>query len=271
MRHVIDGVRYNVESYGNGFPVILLHGFTGDSSNWTPFLERWGKQSKLFMVDIIGHGKSDSPEELERYHMLSVVDDLFLLMEKLKIQKADFVGYSMGGRLALSFAAKYPTKVRKLVLESASPGLESDIERKQRIEQDKKLAAFIEEKGVADFVDYWENIPLFASQKRLPNESQKQIREQRLRNSTQGLVNSLKGMGIGSQPSWWQELSELKVDMLLITGALDQKFCQIAKKMQNIVNHAEWITVSDCGHTIHVENAEKFGTIVEGYLSNTGS
>ncbi|WP_019154947.1 2-succinyl-6-hydroxy-2,4-cyclohexadiene-1-carboxylate synthase [Robertmurraya massiliosenegalensis] len=269
MRHVIDGIRYNVETYGDGFPVILLHGFTGDASNWQPFFEQWGKRSKLFAVDIIGHGKSDSPDELERYHMLSVVDDLFLLMEKLKIQKADFVGYSMGGRLALSFAAKYPTKVRKLVLESATAGIESGDERKLRCQQDEKLADFIVEKGIAAFVEYWEDIPLFTSQKHLPIEVQKQIREQRLRNSSIGLANSLRGMGTGSQPSWWAELSDLNVEMLLITGALDQKFCHIAEKMQNKAPHAKWVSISDCGHTIHVENAEKFGTIIEGYLSNT--
>jgi 2-succinyl-6-hydroxy-2,4-cyclohexadiene-1-carboxylate synthase len=269
MRHVIDGIRYNVDTYGNGFPVIMLHGFTGDGTTWEPFIDLWGNTSKLYSIDIIGHGKTESPEDEERYKMLSVVDDIFLLMEKLKIPKADFIGYSMGGRLALSFAAKYPTKVRKLVLESASPGLEFEEERLRRVEQDRKLAAFIEEKGIEAFVDYWGDIPLFKSQKRLPIEVQQRIKEQRLNNSIIGLSNSLKGMGTGSQPSWWIELYSLEVDTLMITGALDQKFCQIAKRMKERLKNAQWINVQECGHAIHVENSEKFGTIVNRYLSNT--
>lgn len=269
MRHIIDGIRYNVEINGDGFPAILLHGFTGDASMWSPFIEKWGKNLKLFAVDIVGHGKTDPPDDVERYKMLSVVDDLFLLMEKLKIQKADFVGYSMGGRLALSFAAKYPTKVRKLVLESASPGLESEAERKKRIEQDLKLAQFIEEKGIEEFIDYWEDIPLFETQKSLPADIRKKLREQRLHNTVIGLANSLRGMGTGSQPSWWDELRELKVDTLLITGSLDEKFCRIAEQMQERLEYSQWVNVEGCGHAIHVENSEKFGTIVNEYLSNT--
>jgi 2-succinyl-6-hydroxy-2,4-cyclohexadiene-1-carboxylate synthase len=269
MRHVIDDIRYNVETYGDGFPAFLLHGFTGDASMWNPFFEKWGEHSKLFAVDIIGHGKTDHPNNVERYRMLSVVDDLFLLMEKLKIQKADFIGYSMGGRLALSFAAKYPTKVRKLVLESASPGLESDMERKKRMEQDSKLADFIEEKGIETFVDYWENIPLFETQKQLADNIRNNMKEQRLNNTIIGLANSLRGMGTGSQPSWWNELWDLKIDTLLITGSLDQKFCDIAERMTKRLENSHWINVQGCGHAIHVENSEKFGTIVNGYLSNT--
>lgn len=269
MRHMIDGIRYHVETFGEGYPLILLHGFTGDSSTWHPFRESWGSHAKLIGIDIIGHGKTEAPEDVERYRMLSVVDDLFLLMEKLRFPKADFLGYSMGGRLALSFAAKYPTKVRKLVLESASPGLESAEERKQRILADEKLAKLIKEEGIEAFVDYWENIPLFESQKTLPFEVRKNIRDQRLKNSEVGLTNSLKGMGTGTQPSWWEELKELKMETLLITGSKDEKFCRIAKKMKENIEVCNWVTVEDCGHAIHVEKCEKFGTIVSGFLSRT--
>ena len=58
------------------------------------------------------------------------------------------------------------------------------------------------------------------------------IRNQRLTNSTRGLANSLLGMGTGSQPSWWETLKQLKMPVLLITGELDKKYCEIAKKMQ---------------------------------------
>lgn len=269
MRHVIDGVRYNVETVGEGFPVILLHGFTGDSTTWASYFEEWGQHSKLVAVDIIGHGKTDSPEDINRYRMLSVCDDLFLLMEKLSIKKADIIGYSMGGRLALSFALKYPTKVRKLVLESTSPGLKSEDERKVRIEQDQKLASFIKEEGIQAFVEYWGNIPLFQSQKKLPRIVQEQIKEQRLQNSPIGLALSLEGMGTGAQPSWWGNLPELDHETLLITGEEDQKFCKIAEEMTKELKNASWETIAGCGHAIHVEDREKFGTIVSRFLSST--
>ncbi|GIW50403.1 MAG: hypothetical protein KatS3mg080_1014 [Anoxybacillus sp.] len=77
----------------------------------------------------------------------------------------------MGGRrLALTFAVLYPQYVQTLILESSSPGLKTEEERMKRREEDERLAQFIEQHGVASFVDRWENIPLFSSLQRLPEE-----------------------------------------------------------------------------------------------------
>lgn len=269
MKHVIDGIRYNIETCGEGFPLILLHGFTGDANTWLPFCKYWGSKSQLIAIDIIGHGKTDSPAEIDRYRMMSVVDDLFLIMEKLKVEKADVLGYSMGGRLALSFAFKYPKKVRKLILESSSPGLKTIEERKDRVKSDEKLAKFIEEKGIETFTKYWEGIPLFSSQQNLPESIKNSLRIQRLKNSVVGLANSLKGMGTGAQPSWWESLPDLEAETLLITGSLDRKFCRIAEEMKEKIARCDHRIVEGCGHAIHLEDQEKFATIVDGFLSNT--
>lgn len=267
MEYNINGICYHVDLSGNGFPLLLLHGFTGDHSTWTPFKELWGKHSRLVSIDIIGHGKTDAPKEIQRYEMMSFVDDLFLIMEKLKIEKADILGYSMGGRVALSFVNKYPKKIRKLILESSSPGLKTKEERKSRIEHDNQLARFIEEKGIEAFVNYWENIPLFHTQKRLPSSVQNQIRKQRLQNRVIGLVNSLKGMGTGMQPSWWEDLHQVTNETLLLTGALDQKFCRINKEMAKKLPNVRHEIINNAGHAIHVEQPELFGTIISGFLS----
>lgn len=92
---------------------------------------------------------------------------------------------------------------------------------------------------------------------------------QRLKNSKIGLANSLIGMGTGAQPSWWDELEKLPHEVLLITGSLDQKFCEIAKMMKIKIKNCRWINVEGCGHAIHVEKPEKFGTIVSGFLSQS--
>jgi 2-succinyl-6-hydroxy-2,4-cyclohexadiene-1-carboxylate synthase len=269
MNYVIDGIGYHVDIVGDGFPLVLLHGFTGDSTTWKPFFSQWSKEYKLISIDIIGHGKTDSPQELERYDILSVTHDIKQILEQFEIEKAHFLGYSMGGRLALSFAIQYPQFVHKLVLESSSPGLGTEQERENRRMQDHKLSDFIRVNGIDSFVEYWEKIPLFSTQKTLPLHRQEEIKKQRLKNSVTGLCNSLIGMGTGAQPSWWQRLSEIEAETLLLTGTLDQKFCLIAEKMKKEMNHVEWIKIEECGHAIHVEQSEKFGTIVNRFLSHT--
>lgn len=134
-------------------------------------------------------------------------------------------------------------KVRKLILESASPGLETEEERKNRSMNDFRLARFIKEEGIQSFVDYWETIPLFATMEKLPAETKRSIRKQRLNNSPIGLANSLIGMGTGSQPSWWENLSQLSCEVLLLTGEKDVKFCRIAEKMMKKLENGTWIAV----------------------------
>ena len=161
MKCDINGISYHVEQEGEGFPLVMLHGFTGDCRTWQPFYTQWSKKYKLIAIDIVGHGKTDSPGSIERYDMLSVCHDLKKILDQLEIKKADVLGYSMGGRLALSFTIQYPESVRNLILESSSPGLATEEERKNRRIYDEKLASFIQENGIEKFVEYWEKHSAF--------------------------------------------------------------------------------------------------------------
>lgn len=155
-------------------------------------------------------------------------------------------------------------------MESASPGLRTEEERHERRVQDARLADRIRKEGIRDFIGYWENIPLFQSQGNLPEQIRTRIRNQRMANSIVGLANSLNGMGTGSQPSWWGELGNLKMPVLLLTGELDQKFCRIAEEMSKALPNVHWKSVKNAGHAIHVEKPELFGTIVSEFLSQSG-
>lgn len=269
MKFVIDDVRYHVDKCGNGFPLLALHGFTGSGDTWKPFCERWKDHSSLIMLDIIGHGQSDSPSELDRYHIESVAHDINKILDQMEINQVDLLGYSMGGRLALTFSMLFPHRVRKVILESATPGIELVRDQEERRMKDAKLADMIEKEGVESFINFWESISLFESLTKLPKDKKESLRQQRLRNNQKGLINSLLGMGTGSQPSWWADLNKLKSDVLLITGDQDKKFCNIAEKMTFHLENVDWQVIDNCGHANHVEKSEKFGTIVSEFLSNT--
>ncbi|MCM2982802.1 2-succinyl-6-hydroxy-2,4-cyclohexadiene-1-carboxylate synthase [Niallia circulans] len=262
----LQDISYHVTVEGEGEPLLLLHGFTGDSGTWMPFIPLWKKNYTVITVDIIGHGKTDSPEEIKKYTMQESVTHLRALIDHLQLASVYLLGYSMGGRLALAYGMNYPGTVKKLILESSSPGLKTDLERKQRRIQDEKLGDSILEQGIINFVKKWEEIPLFESQKMLSEAAKEAIRKQRLANNPVGLANSLRGMGTGAQNSYWSSLSRLSIDTLLITGELDQKFCQIAEEMVDCNKKIKHLTINDAGHAIHVEKPEIFGTIVLEFL-----
>ncbi|MDQ0430385.1 2-succinyl-6-hydroxy-2,4-cyclohexadiene-1-carboxylate synthase [Planomicrobium stackebrandtii] len=267
MKLAISGTRYHLEIINGNKQetVVFIHGFTGSTKSWQPVIEAWD-ESKIVLIDLIGHGETDCPETVESYSMEQQLEDLDALFEQLDLERLTLVGYSMGGRTALAYACRFPGRIKALVLESASPGLRSETERQERRTRDEGLAERIVAGGIENFVGRWEKIPLFDSQKSLPDSLKRNIREERLAQNPVGLANSLRGMGTGAQASYWGRLAELDMPVLLVTGRLDEKFEAIAAEMMKLLPNAVHKTI-DAGHAIHVEKPVEFATIVREYLS----
>lgn len=266
MIYKINSLEYNVNIVGSGPPLLLLHGFTGSLATWDPFIPKFSTDYMTISVDLMGHGQTDAPTHPERYSIENAADDLVELLNQLNVEKCHLLGYSMGGRLALMLACRYPARIQSLMLESSSPGLKTDRERRERVESDAKLANFIEQAGIEAFIHHWENIPLFQTQKRVRLEEKARLRSLRLQNSIRGLANSLRGMGTGAQPSLWTCLPTLSMPILLITGALDTKYVSIAKQIDEQVKRAKLAIVDDAGHTVHFEKKDRFSKLVLDFL-----
>ncbi|MBI4570486.1 MAG: 2-succinyl-6-hydroxy-2,4-cyclohexadiene-1-carboxylate synthase [Chloroflexi bacterium] len=268
-RIAVNGVQLNAVMRGEGPSLLLLHGFTGSSGTWTPYLDAW-PGVKTIAVDLLGHGASDSPGDPERYRMERCVGDLVALLDRLGIERTAVLGYSMGGRVALHLALSAsggPERLWALVLESASPGIEDASEREERRRSDEALAERIEREGLERFVAYWEEQPVFASQSRLPDAVRAELRRQRLGNNPVGLANSLRGLGAGRQEPVLHQLGELRVPVLLIAGALDQKYCDLARRMAAVLPCAQMEIVPEAGHTVHLEQPEAFDRVVRAFLN----
>jgi 2-succinyl-6-hydroxy-2,4-cyclohexadiene-1-carboxylate synthase len=265
---LINDVDYQVSVGGAGRrPLLLLHGFTGSSSSWNGVAARLEAHFRLIRVDLLGHGRSPAPADPARYRIEAAAADLESILQQVAAVPADVLGYSMGGRLALYLALSRPSLVRSLILESASPGLVTAAEREARRRQDDALARRIEQQGIEAFVQEWEQLPLFAGQKKLPPATRQALRRQRLGNRPPGLANSLRGLGTGSQPSLWQRLPELSMPLLLLAGELDEKFAGINREMAAAVPQAHLIIVPGAGHTIHLEQPQLFTAAIVDFLS----
>jgi 2-succinyl-6-hydroxy-2,4-cyclohexadiene-1-carboxylate synthase len=260
-----NGVHLNFEQSGEGPALLALHGFTGSGRSLLSFARAWPGFT-MFAADVIGHGESDSPDDPRRYSMDACIADLVELMDVLGLGKVALLGYSMGGRIALRFALAHPDRLWGLVLESASGGIEDEAERQARIESDEKLAQRLEDDGLEAFVDYWESIPLWASQSRLPQEKRDTLRQQRLRNNPKGLANSLRGMGAGADVAIYDKLTALRVPALLIAGELDEKYRDMALRMASRIPEARAVIIPDAGHAAHFEQPEAFAEVVLRFL-----
>lgn len=259
----VNGVQLGVQQWGTawhpGQTLVLLHGFTGNAASW---LDLFGEKEmpgwRIIAIDMPGHGQSDAPADPARYSLEDCRADILALMEQLMVRsdEAVLLGYSMGGRIALATALS--GFFRALILESASPGLATSAERVQRQHSDEQLAERIEREGIAAFIEYWERLPLFASQSNLSEEKRARLHEQRLNNQAPGLANSLRGAGTGAQPEFYSQLDQLRLPTLVLAGEFDSKFCQIAQHMEKRLPQAYVRIVAQAGHAIHLEQPDTF-------------
>ncbi len=255
------------ETWGEGDrPLLLLHGFTGNRASFDHLRPLLGHAVRAIAVDLPGHGESPLPERQGREGFLETVDALARLVERLKLGPVDVLGYSQGARVALALGSRAPERVRRLILESGSPGLHRRMERRARRISDGELAAFIRRKGVDAFVDRWEALPLFDGLRRLPLELQQPLRARRRACTVEGLCGALECLGTGAQPDYWPVLHRLRRPTLLLTGALDTKFTRIARRMGGELPVVWGHALAGCGHAPHLEAPQEYAREVLSFL-----
>lgn len=267
MIYKINGDTYAYDIKGEGPAVLLLHGFTGSQRTWDDVKNELVKQFQVITLDLPGHGKTNTSPKT----MAQCCYDIEKFLEYLNVSNVHLLGYSMGGRVALSFTMLYPDRISSLMLESSSPGLKTTNERQNRMKKDEQLAKMIEEKGIKHFVHFWENIPLFDTQKQLPDAVQAKIRQERLQQNAVGLANSLRYMGTGKQPSWWDKLEQLTHPTYLIVGGCDQKFVAINQEMKTKLQQGFYTVVPEAGHAIHIERPSIFSNHIKIFLQEQQS
>jgi 2-succinyl-6-hydroxy-2,4-cyclohexadiene-1-carboxylate synthase len=249
---------------GSGPPLLLLHGFTGSRTAFAHVRERLTETASVVAVDLPGHGESPFHEDTT---FASTLASLLALLDALGLQQVDVVGYSLGARVALGLAVESSARVRRLVLESGSPGLRRRRDRGERRKQDEALAARIESDGVDAFVQSWEALPLFLGVRALPPEVQQALRLRRLAADAGGLALSLRRLGLGAQPNYWSALPRIRTPTLLLTGAKDAKFTALAHRMAAELPVVWGHVFAGVGHAPHLEVPEAWAKEVTGFLS----
>jgi 2-succinyl-6-hydroxy-2,4-cyclohexadiene-1-carboxylate synthase len=245
-------VRLATLTCGSGSAATFLHGFTQTKESWLPVVESLTVETEVTLIDAPGHGESPIDER----NLAQTADDAAETMPT-----GVLVGYSMGARIALHTALQHPDKVRGLVLVSGTPGLRSDSERADRRTSDEALAEHIEEIGVSQFITEWLSNPMFqglsAQYADIPN---------RNTNTEQGLANSLRYAGTGTQTPLWDQLKNLQMPVLIITGERDKKFTDIGREMKTEIPNCEYREMSGVGHTCHLEDISQFVDIFEDWF-----
>jgi 2-succinyl-6-hydroxy-2,4-cyclohexadiene-1-carboxylate synthase len=174
----------------------------------------------------------------------------------------------MGGRAAIRFTLAHPDRVNGLILESMSPGITEAGDRQARIRADNALADAIESDGIEAFVNRWERLPLWNTQQSVSAELRNRLRAQRLENRQEGLANSLRGASVGHDEPVFDQLGEIQAPTLLIAGALDSKYADIATEVQEAMPNARLSIIPEAGHASHFDRPDAFASAVMAFLKD---
>lgn len=257
---------------GNGNPIIALHGFTGDSTTMFPLVEEVREGRPAILVDLIGHGDSQAPDHLEHYSMASVVDQVLSVIGLHDPMTVHLIGYSLGGRVALSMAARAPWYFGSLTVLSATPGLADPTERSARHDADLARAEHLLDIGVDAFIDEWLDLDLFAPYVAgLSADDLARTTQQRRRSTPIGLANSLRGTGTGAMPPLWAVLPSIRSPLLAIAGAKDVPYVDIATELAQHVKSGGVEIIEGAGHVVHVENLDRVASLVRSHLTKCES
>ena len=143
------GIRIHYEIEGSGPPLVIQHGWSNSIEYWRDFgyAEVLKQDYRLILIDARGHGKSDIPKDPEAYSTSIMAEDIIAVLDHLNIDKAHFLGYSMGGWIGFDLAELYPERFYSLIIGGADP-----------YPEDLAFARKLVEGEMNIFLDLWDNV-----------------------------------------------------------------------------------------------------------------
>jgi len=242
-------------------PVVLLHGFLGAPEDFSPVIAAIPTAHPVIAPPLPGHGPTPPPVAFPGNAFFGAVDHLAAHLALVGVARpALFVGYSMGGRLALGLALKHADLTSGLALIGASPGIEDGDARRDRLDADAAVAARLRDEDLGTFLDRWYALPLFADLADHPGFAA--MRARRLRGDRHELSTALLALGPGTMPPLWSSLGELRVPVSVIAGEKDSTYCAINDRVGSSVPGASRHVVPGVGHAVHIEAPDAVSTVV---------
>ena len=274
----LGDVKWRVRRWGDpsGHPVVMLHGFMQSAASWDFIAPEVASQGRcVYALDLVGHGGSDAPSDPEAYSYEALADGVASFLENVACvdpstgerRKAAVIGYSRGGRLALRLVETRADLLRGVLLESCGFGPVDEAARQAARERNEGWAARLREEGMEAFVAYWEDLPLFATQRERGLDER--LRPERLANDAQAMAHIVERAGKHVMPLEQETIDALSftwVPVAYVCGEEDASTGELAHKL-----HERGIEVhrAGTGHNVHLEAPMLYLGIVQDFLRST--
>lgn len=252
-------MRLNFQVQGDGFPLIILHGFLGSLDNWRSVSKRLSVSYKVYNVDLRNHGQSPH-DEIMSYPIMG--DDLREFLDEHQIFEADMLGHSMGGKVAMQFALEHPARVAKLIVVDIAP---KDYPPSQR-----SLLQALRDVNLQTFRSFGEIDAALAPAVRSPV-----LRQFLLKNLARDAGTFRWKISLDALIKNYDELTKniavrepFNKPTLFIRGG-QSKYIQDEDLtiIKQLFPQAEISTIPNAGHWVHSDAPSEFLQIVNGFLA----
>lgn len=262
-----DGVKLWFEETGTGAPIVLVHEFAADHRSWEAQMRHFGQRYRCIAYCARGYPPSDVPSDPARYSQDRATDDILAVMHHLGIDKAHVVGLSMGGFASLHFGFRHPSRARSLVVAGVGYGAEKQEQAKFRAEVEVVARSLLEE-GMAAFAEKYAYGPTRVQFENKDPRGFAEFKKALAGHSALGSANTQIGVQ-GMRPSLYDlvdRMRALTVPTLVLTGDEDWPCLAPALLMKREIPTAALAVMPNCGHTINLEDPDRFNRIVGDFI-----
>jgi 2-succinyl-6-hydroxy-2,4-cyclohexadiene-1-carboxylate synthase len=242
-------------------PVVALHGFLGLKRDWDPLPLDVRAHDLWADVEQLRVESSENADGVAIYDPFQAWALRFNRhIEDSGLSKPVLLGYSMGGRLALHAALLAPEKFSALVIVSAHPGLQSEAEKKARLQADLLWAKRFREEKWQTVLEAWNSQPVLSRTQGLS------LERAEADFSRENLAAAMDMWSLGRQRDLRSEISNLKVPLLFISGAQDEKFTAVMKDlvMHSLSGRLE--IIPGAGHRVPWDRTDLFERVIFDFL-----
>ena len=243
-----------VEETGNpvGPPMVLVHGFLSSNAQWDLNRDELGKHYRLLMVELLGHGRSDAPDDPDAYGIDALLAELESIRIERHIETWWVCGQSLGGAISILYCLAHPERVRGLVFTNT------------------RAAFGIKREGVSSnggeppTITSTRDLPVHPiNATRLP-----EVIKQRMVEAADAMTVAATNQFLARRHTWksTERMAELAMPVLLVNGRWEKAFQEFVEQAEDLIPHLQVVSL-ECGHAINAEQPEQFDQAVIKFIS----
>ena len=262
----VNGVRLYYEEVGEGEPLVFSHEYAGDYRSWGPQVRAFARRFRVITYSHRGYLPSSVPADPAAYSQEQLVEDLRGLLDHLGIARANLCGLSMGGYVTLAFSLTYPERCRSAVLAGCGTG--SDDPATFRAEGLRIIEA-IRTEGIAAFADRYARGPQRVQFLRKDPAGWAEFRDRLAEHSSEGQALIFDNVQRKRRTvyDWAERMRASTVPTLIVTGDEDEGCLRPGLFMKAQIPGAGLAMLPMTGHTINLEEPERFNALVLDFLT----